>query len=642
MAVLGSEPELYFLSRRHSVTGYIYTYGMMEPQPFARRMQDEMIHDIETSQPGFIIFVDDRMSWFRYPDSDLRIFRLVGFLPDQLHPGCHCRRPFVKRYRLCLGRRCGETLWRSSRQRAGSLSAHDGFARSPVKSRRGEIILTVMTASFSSPVWRKACWFAALALTGASVLLHFFSMTEVGGLWRDEIAITNIARLPSWAETFRPLPARSLSDCVSRRGAGLDGTGVGANRYRPAGAGTGHRVVFDGVLLGRQPDDGPGTAVAFPVAGRGKSRRDPVWRFDSRLRIGHGFIVLTMGLIWRFIESPNRQRGLLAGLGAVLSVQALYQNAFFLLAIGIAGAVVCLRQRRQAAALGVLAIGFFAAVSLLPYIRPVLQAQQWWIVVSQTGTSPGIVWHHLSRLTGSFLTVWIIVVALAAGFGLSRLLPGRRQQTDRDQPDLALFGAIALVLGVAGFGVFLKMTGLPTQLWYYIPGLCFAAVCCDAIASRANPIVRVGVLALAVAALFVSVSPSTFAALRWRQTNGDLIAAQVAGSAAPDDLIIVHPWYLGLTYNYYYRGAAKWTTLPPIEDYRFHRYDLIKEKLATANAIAPVLAQVETILRSGHRVWIVGEVTAPPAGAPVPPRPAGGASWTAGLVGSSLHRSLGR
>jgi hypothetical protein len=75
MAVLGSEPELYFLSRRHSVTGYIYTYGMMEPQPFARRMQDEMIRDIETSQPEFIIFVDDRMSWWSYPDSDLTIFK---------------------------------------------------------------------------------------------------------------------------------------------------------------------------------------------------------------------------------------------------------------------------------------------------------------------------------------------------------------------------------------------------------------------------------------------------------------------------------------------------------------------------------------------------------------------------------------
>jgi Dolichyl-phosphate-mannose-protein mannosyltransferase len=74
MAVIGSEPELYFLSRRHSVTGYIYTYGMMEPQPFARRMQEEMIHDIEASKPGFIVFVDDPMSWFRYPDSDPRIF----------------------------------------------------------------------------------------------------------------------------------------------------------------------------------------------------------------------------------------------------------------------------------------------------------------------------------------------------------------------------------------------------------------------------------------------------------------------------------------------------------------------------------------------------------------------------------------
>jgi hypothetical protein len=73
MAVLGSEPELYFLSRRHSVTGYIYTYGMMEPQPFARRMQEEMIQDIETSRPGFIIFVNAPMSWFRQPDSDLRI-----------------------------------------------------------------------------------------------------------------------------------------------------------------------------------------------------------------------------------------------------------------------------------------------------------------------------------------------------------------------------------------------------------------------------------------------------------------------------------------------------------------------------------------------------------------------------------------
>jgi hypothetical protein len=74
LAVLGSEPELYFLSHRHSATGYIYTYGLMEPQPFALQMQDQMISQIEASAPEFVIFVDDRMSWWRYPDSDPKIF----------------------------------------------------------------------------------------------------------------------------------------------------------------------------------------------------------------------------------------------------------------------------------------------------------------------------------------------------------------------------------------------------------------------------------------------------------------------------------------------------------------------------------------------------------------------------------------
>jgi 4-amino-4-deoxy-L-arabinose transferase-like glycosyltransferase len=73
VAVLGSEPEIYFLSRRHSATGYIYTYGLMEPQLFARRMQDEMIREVEGAAPEFVVFADDRM-WNRRSDSDPEIF----------------------------------------------------------------------------------------------------------------------------------------------------------------------------------------------------------------------------------------------------------------------------------------------------------------------------------------------------------------------------------------------------------------------------------------------------------------------------------------------------------------------------------------------------------------------------------------
>lgn len=74
IAILGSEPAIYFLSHRHSATGFIYTYAMMEPQPFALTMQHQMIGDIETNRPQFIVFADNLMSWNRRDDSNLTIF----------------------------------------------------------------------------------------------------------------------------------------------------------------------------------------------------------------------------------------------------------------------------------------------------------------------------------------------------------------------------------------------------------------------------------------------------------------------------------------------------------------------------------------------------------------------------------------
>jgi Dolichyl-phosphate-mannose-protein mannosyltransferase len=75
IAVLGSEPEIYFLSRRHSATGYIYTYPLMETQPFARRMQAEMIRNITTNAPEFVVFTRVDSSWLPSPESDRSIFK---------------------------------------------------------------------------------------------------------------------------------------------------------------------------------------------------------------------------------------------------------------------------------------------------------------------------------------------------------------------------------------------------------------------------------------------------------------------------------------------------------------------------------------------------------------------------------------
>jgi hypothetical protein len=75
LAILGSEPEIYFLAHRHSATGYIYTYAQMEPQPFALQMQQEMIGDIESRKPLFIVFAQNQYSWNTRDESDHTIFR---------------------------------------------------------------------------------------------------------------------------------------------------------------------------------------------------------------------------------------------------------------------------------------------------------------------------------------------------------------------------------------------------------------------------------------------------------------------------------------------------------------------------------------------------------------------------------------
>jgi hypothetical protein len=74
IAVLGSEPQIYFYSNRHSATGHIYTYALMEGQKYALRMQKEMMEEIEKAQPEYLVFVNVPTSWLVRPDSERAIF----------------------------------------------------------------------------------------------------------------------------------------------------------------------------------------------------------------------------------------------------------------------------------------------------------------------------------------------------------------------------------------------------------------------------------------------------------------------------------------------------------------------------------------------------------------------------------------
>jgi hypothetical protein len=481
----------------------------------------------------------------------------------------------------------------------------------------------------SKTLLRRSEWVVAGLVTVAAVWLHFFYLIHAGGLWRDEISVKSIATLPSFGQVWEALPHDhcpilfpSLVRIWSASGLGTTDMGL-----RILGLGCGLLLLAAFWVATRTMDKGL-PLLSLALAGLNFT----VIRYGDSIRaygLATVFILLTMSLIWRFVEAPTMRRGLLAGLAAVLSVQTLYQDAFFLLTICIAGAAVCLRRHQERRAIGVLSIGLPAALSLLPYLNPLHHAQSWWIV-SKTGVDFTGFLFRIAEAAGMLVGVWLVLVMIAALFGVGCALIKTSPDETRVHQDLLSFASIALVIGLAGFGFFIKLTGLPTQRWYYIPAMGFAVVCCDLILPRIHQAARIGVLVIAVVVAWLAF-PSAQSALKLRQTDGDLVAAQISQKARPDDLIIVLPWYYGITFGHYYHGTVPWTTLPPLEDYRYHRYDLLKSKLQMTNVIEPVLKQVETTLRSGHAVWIVGNVPVPqPNQAPpadLPPAPHGPEGW---------------
>ncbi|HAL45383.1 MAG TPA: hypothetical protein DCP47_05645 [Phycisphaerales bacterium] len=97
IAVLGSEPQIYFYAQRLSATSYIYMYPLLEPHPYAIEMQNELIYQVESAKPRFIVFVNNFYSWLpisnqknlilewmpKYVKYYYKKFGAVEYLPDK-------------------------------------------------------------------------------------------------------------------------------------------------------------------------------------------------------------------------------------------------------------------------------------------------------------------------------------------------------------------------------------------------------------------------------------------------------------------------------------------------------------------------------------------------------------------------------
>jgi hypothetical protein len=276
---------------------------------------------------------------------------------------------------------------------------------------------------------------------------------------------------------------------------------------------------------------------------------------------------------------------------------------------------VCLRRRWWRRFWLLPGIGAVAALSVTVYI-PVFQHSKNWSPLFKTpGLGPAWYWQKLSGSLSppGFLPVWIWVgvfaMVLALG-GACFLRDTTRLRFTDQQRDAALFSAVAVSVGAVVYYFFLHRLSYITQPWYYVAYMALFAAAADAslslLASRyATRIVR---LVLVTILLAISL-PAAIASVRTRMTNLDLVAAEVARLAGQDDLVLVTTWHNGVTFNRYYRGTARWETLPPIEDHRFHRPDLLLPYMTAPDqgaALNPLYADIRETLAGGHRVWLVG------------------------------------
>ncbi len=73
--ILGSEPQIYWHSGRLSATPHVHMYPLMETQPLALEMQEELIRQAEAARPRYIVLVSISSSWFKTADSPQRLFQ---------------------------------------------------------------------------------------------------------------------------------------------------------------------------------------------------------------------------------------------------------------------------------------------------------------------------------------------------------------------------------------------------------------------------------------------------------------------------------------------------------------------------------------------------------------------------------------
>ncbi|MFN2602562.1 MAG: hypothetical protein ABR582_07390 [Gemmatimonadaceae bacterium] len=489
-------------------------------------------------------------------------------------------------------------------------------------------------------------------LTILAIALRAKLALSAGGLWRDEASTLGVATSPTVREVWMNLQSDSfplLWMLIVREVAHLGGL-MNDPIFRLLGFGVGIALVivlwfYARTLRYRIP------LVSIALLGLTPS----VITWGSTLRaygFGMALSILCTAFLWRVVQFGRWRDFLLACVAAVLSVQALYYNSVLLLAMCSGGLVVSMRRRDPRTSILIAAVGAAAAMSMIPYAWVVARVSQWTDVLRIPRYDFPLFWSKLyetlqpgGRWT---LTLWAVIfvialVATARGFR-NKKEPGPTQT----QRDVAAFCATTMLVAAAGVFVFLRVLSYETQAWYYLSLLAICAICIDGISGSLihTDRARQARLAAVIAFALLEIRPA-FRTSAQRMTNIDIVADTLRSVTTPGDFVVVNPWYVGLSFNRYYRARVPWETIPAIGFLRYHRFDLLKKQMSSKDQEAPVRhakEQIERALSTGHRVFVVGDFASAPLGREplmLAPAPLPGNRWPEGMYQNQWSLMIG-
>jgi hypothetical protein len=457
----------------------------------------------------------------------------------------------------------------------------------------------------------------AVVLMLVILFLHFIFLLNAGPLWRDEICIVNLSNLPSITQFWEMLKCDSYP--VLWYSLLKVWTLIGFERTDFALRVLGMIVGF--CILGALWYATRSLGARLPLISLALFAMCPVILIGDNMKaygMGTLLILLSFGTTWRAFQNPTPWLIIASAISVFMSVQCLYHNSFLILAICSGAAVAGIYRRDWKLVIFPLGVGLLAAISVLPYFEVVSQRNDWDIIMK----APVDVFWIINKFqqaidpSGAMLSwIWALLVFLAL---ISFIIILAKPVSDpvEYQRDIAIFLLTTMLLSIVAYMAFLKILSYPTQDWYFLPLMAMLIViiekgvdilCKGSIAGR---IIRI----VFVIGIVLFIFTDSWTAAHARTTNIDLLAAKLETLSEQNDLIVIRPFYYGITFNRYYKGTTPWITLPEIKDFGTTRQDILKLIMTQNDPLRPSMQKIIKTLQNGHRIWFVGSLKLPRPG----------------------------